>query len=65
MRLNLYAHVVYYLVLVDLKYAHVRDAFYESMCFYYNYYVMWGNHFVEARRELMQEFPKKNLFSNS
>ena len=34
MRLNIYAHMVEYLVLVDPKYVHVRDAFDESRCFY-------------------------------
>ena len=36
MRLNPYAHVVNYLVLVDPKDVHVRDAFDESRYFDYN-----------------------------
>ena len=62
MRPNPYAHVVDYLVLVDLKDVPVRDAFDESRCFDYNYYVLGGNHYVEAIRELMQEFPKNPIF---
>ena len=30
--------------------------------FYYNYYVLWGNHSTEANRELMQEFPQNPIF---
>ena len=62
MRLNTYAHVVDYLVLVDPQDAWVRDAFDDSRCFDYNYYVLGGNHFVQAIRELMQEFPKNPIF---
>ena len=62
MRLNPYAHVVNYLVLVDPQDAWVRDAFDDSRCFDYNYYVLGGNHFVQAIRELMQEFPKNPIF---
>ena len=49
-RLNPYAHVVDYIVLIDPKGVLVRDEFDESMCFYYNYYVLLGNHFVEDIR---------------
>ena len=62
MRLNPYAHVVDYRVLVDPKDVPDRDAFDESRCFDYNYYVLGGNHSVEAKRELMQEFPKNPIF---
>ena len=44
MRLNRYAHVVDYVVLVDLKDVLVRDSFGEPKCFYHNYYVLRGNH---------------------
>ena len=43
MRLNPYAHVVDYLVLIDPKYVPVRDLFDESRIFYYNYYVLGEN----------------------
>ena len=36
MRLNPYAHVVDYLVLVEPKDVYVRDSFDESRCFDYN-----------------------------
>ena len=62
MRINPYAHVVGYLVLVDLKDVPVRDTFDESKCFDDSYYVLWGNHSTEARRESMQEFPKNLVF---
>ena len=62
MRLNPYACVVDYLVLVDLKDVLVRDEFDESRCFDYKYYVFGGNHSIEARRELMQDFPKNPFF---
>ena len=62
MRINPYAHVVDYLVLVDPKDVPVRDAFDESRCFDYNYYVLGRYHSVEARRELMKEFPKNPIF---
>ena len=42
MRFNPYANVVDYLVLVDPKDVHVRDAFDESRCFDYNYHVFGG-----------------------
>ena len=54
MRFNPYALVVDYLVLIHPKYVPVRDAFDESMCFDYNYYVFGWKHSVEAIRELMQ-----------
>ena len=30
--------------------------------YYYNYYFLQGNHSADARRELMQEFPKNPIF---
>ena len=39
MRIDTYAHVVDYLVLVDPKDVPIRNAFDESRCFDYNYYV--------------------------
>ena len=65
MRINPYAHVVGYLVLVDPKDVPVRDTFDESRCFNYNYYVLGENHSTEARRESMQEFPKNHIFKQS
>ena len=62
MRLDPYAHVVDYLVLIDPKDVHIRDAFDESNCFHYNYYVLGGNHCEEARSELMQQFLKDPIF---
>ena len=65
MRINPYAHVVGYLVLVDPKDVPVRDTFDESRCFNYNYYVLGENHSTKARRESMQEFPKNHIFKQS
>ena len=39
MRFNPYVHVVDFLVLVDPKDVPIRNAFDESRCFDYNYYV--------------------------
>ena len=56
-RYNPYAHVVDYLVLVDPIEVPRRKEFDRSKYFDDKYYVIGGNHFVEARRELMQEYP--------
>ena len=49
-----YSHVVDYLVLVDPMEVPTREEFDRSKCFDYKYYVIGGNHSVEARSELMQ-----------
>ena len=61
-RYNPYAHVVDYLVLVDPMEVPRREEFDRSKCFHYKYYVIGGNHYIEARRELMQEYPNNPLF---
>jgi len=62
MRLNPYANVVDYVVLLETKDIPDRNAFDESRCFGYNYYVLGGNHSIEAIRELMQVFPTNPIF---
>jgi len=62
MRYNPYAHVVDCLVLVDPKEVPARHAFNRSKCFDYKYYVIGGNHSIEARRELIQEYPNNPYF---
>jgi hypothetical protein len=61
-RHNPYAHVVDYLVLVDLMEVPTKYAFDRSKCFEYKYYVIGGNNSAEARRELMEEYPNNPLF---
>ena len=48
MRHNPYAHVVNYLVLVDPKDVPTRDELDQTRIFHYKYYVLGGNHSVEA-----------------
>ena len=62
MRLNRYAHVVDYVVLLDTEDIPIRNAFDESRYFGYNYYVLGGNHSIDAIRELMQVFPTNPIF---
>ena len=62
MRLNPYAHVVDYVVLLEMEDIPVRNEFDESRCCDYNYYVFGGNHSTKVRRELMQEFPTNPIF---
>jgi len=57
MRYNPYAHVVNYVLFVDPVQVPKKEAFDKSKCFEYNYYVLGGNHFVEAQRKLMEEYP--------
>jgi hypothetical protein len=61
-RYNPYAHVVEYLVLIDPMEVPTREEFDRSKCFDYKYYVIVGNHYAEARRELMQEYPNNSQF---
>jgi hypothetical protein len=61
-RYNPYAYVVNYLVLVDPKEVPNRVEFDRSKCFDYKYYVIGGNHYAKARRELMQEYPNNPFF---
>jgi hypothetical protein len=61
-RYNPYAHVVYYLVLVDPMEVTRMEEFDTSKCFDCKYNVIGGNHSAEDRRELMQECPNNPLF---
>ena len=56
------SHVVSYVLLVDLVRVPNKEAFHKSKCFEYNYYVLVGNHFVEAQRQLMEECPNNPRF---
>lgn len=62
MRYNPYAHVVSYVLLVDQLQVPNKEAFDKSKCFEYNYYVLGGNHSVEARRQLMEEYTNNPRF---
>ena len=62
MRYNPYAHVVNYVLLVDPFQFPNKKEFDNSKCFEYNYYVFGGNHYVEAQRELMEEYPNNPHF---
>ena len=62
MRYNPYAHVVSYVLLVDPLQVPNKEAFDKSKCFEYNYYVLGGNHSVEAQRQLMEEYPNNPRF---
>jgi hypothetical protein len=42
-----------------------KNASNRSKCFDYKYFVIGGNHYVEARRELMQEYPNNPLFEKN
>ena len=61
-RYNPCAHVVDYLVLVDPMEVPSKNEFDRSIFFYYKYYVIGGNNFVDARRELMQEYLNNLIF---
>ena len=62
MRHNPYAHAVDYLVLFDPKDVPIRDEFDQTRSFHYKYYVLGGNHSIEASQELMQEYPNNLIF---
>ena len=62
MRYNPFAHVVDYVLLVDPSQVPNKESFDKSKCFEYKYYVLGGNRFVEAQRQLMEEYPNKSRF---
>jgi len=55
MRYNPYAHVVDYVLLVDPIQVPNKEAFDKLKFSQYKYYVLGGNHFIEAQRKLMEE----------
>ena len=61
-RFNPYAHVVDYVVLVDPCQVPNKQAFDKTKCFDYKYYVIGGNHSIEAKRQLIAEYPNNYLF---
>ena len=65
MRHNPYAHVVDYIFLVDPKDVSTRDEFDRTKSFNYNNNFLGGNHSIEARQELMQEYPINPIFETS
>ena len=65
MRYNPYAHVVDYVLLVDPIHVPNKETFDKSKCFEYKYYVLGGNHSVEAQRKLMEEYPNKLCFKTT
>ena len=50
------------MLLVDPVQVPNKEAFDKSKCFEYNYYVLGGNHSVEAQRKLMEEYPNNPRF---
>ena len=62
MRYNPFAHVVDYVLLVDPIQVPNKEAFDKSKCFEYKYYVLGGNHSIEAQRQLMGEYPHNPCF---
>ena len=61
-KFNPYAHVVDYVVLVDPCQVPKKQAFDKTKCFDYKYYVIGWNHLVEAKRQLIEEYPNNYLF---
>ena len=62
MRYNPFAHLVDYVLLVDPSEVPNKESFERSKCFEYKYYVLGGNHSVEAQRKLMEEYPNNPRF---
>lgn len=62
MRYNLHAHVVDYVVFVDSNQVPNKETFDETQCFEYIYYVIGGNHSIEAKIQLIREYPNNSLF---
>lgn len=54
--------MVDYVVLVDPNHVTNNEAFDRTRCFEYKYYVIEGNHIVEAKRQLIEEYPNNYLF---
>ena len=51
-----------YVVLVDPCQVPNKQAFDKAKCFDYKYYVIGGNHSIEAKRQLIAEYPNNYLF---
>ena len=64
MRLNRYAHVVEYVVLVDPEDIPVINEFDESRCFDYKYYVL-GESFYRGQKRIDARVSQKPHFLNS
>jgi len=64
MRLNPYAHVVDYVVLIEMEDIPVRNEFDESRCFDYKYYVL-GESFYRGQKRIDARVSPKPHFLNS
>ena len=51
-----------YVVLVDPCQVPNKQTFDKTKCFDYKYYVIGGNHSVEAKRQLIEEYPNNYFF---
>ena len=65
MRLNPYAHVVDYVVLLEMEDILVRNEFDESRCCDYNDYVFGGESFYKGRKRIDARVSHKPHFLNS
>ena len=52
------------MVLVDPCQVSNKQEFDKTQFFDYKYYVIGGNHSVEAKRQLIEEYPNNYLFQN-
>ena len=65
MKINPHAIVVPFIIIVDPKECNNIEAFNVRKHDQYNYFVIRGSHFVEARRKLVKEHPTMYFFKYS